>query len=481
MKKLRPIYIATGIILSLNFSCTKEFEKINTNPNTPITAPLTNVLGYVLEDFAANFYNPSTIEQSGSYAGQLSLVQYIGASQYSFGGLDGIWTNAYRDIRNAQSVVDGAKKTSAINMQATATTFQAFIFQIVTDSWRDVPFSMAVKGETGVVTPSYDKQEDIYPKLLTMLKEAGDLFASGATDQLGEGDLLYKGNIDNWRRFCNSLRLRVAMRISNIAPALARSNIEEIANNPSKYPVFETNTQNAYFYWPGSSPYIEPYANRLSYDVYGIAAPLVDTLKALVDPRLSVYAFPASDDGEYRGVEVGPVGQVAAAHYSRIGARFRNDLKGFSPFMNAAEVKFIYAEASANGWNVGMNVQNYYDDGITLSMNENGITSAPAITAYLQSSPVKWNGNAKKINIQKWISLYKQNFEAWAESRRTDVPLLSAAAGSIFPGHNRPPFRLPYPDSESTLNGNNSGPFVSEVRDRLWGKQMWWDTRTGVK
>ena len=482
MKKIWTIFLVIWIISSFNFSCTKKFEAINTNPNNPVAAPLPNVLAYVLEDFASNFFGTSTIEQSGGYSGQMSLIQYIGASQYSFSGnlTDGIWTNAYRDIRNVQSVIAGAKKTNATNMQAAAMTFKAFMFQIVTDSWRDVPFSMAIKGDSGVINPSYDKQEEIYPQLLSTLKEAGDLFASGGNDQLGSGDLLYKGNLDYWRRFCNSLRLRVAIRISNVNSALSKSNIEEIANNPDKYPVFELNNQNAYFYWPGSSPYIERYANGLSYDVYGVAATIVDSLKALSDPRLSVYAHPAPSDGQFRGVIVGPVGQVSASNFSRIGARFRDDPKGFSPFMNAAEVKFIYAEAAARGWNVGLTAQSYYEQGVTLSMIENGITDAGQITTYLQSAPVKWNGNIEKIYLQKWICLYKQNYEAWAESRRTDVPLMSAAPGSIFPGHNRPPFRLPYPASESTLNGANSASFVADVKDNLWGKQMWWDTRTNV-
>lgn len=482
MKKICMLFIGIGIVSTINFSCTKKFVSINTNPNNPVEAPLTNVLSYVLENFAGNFYSTATIEQSGGYAGQMSLIQYIGASQYSFAAnlTDGIWTNAYRDIRNAQSVIDGAKKTNATNMEAAAMTFKAFMFQIVTDSWRDVPFSMAIKGDSGIINPSYDKQEQIYPQLLSTLKQAGDLFASGAKDQLGAGDLLYNGNIDNWRRFCNSLRLRVAIRISNVDSALSRSNIEEIANNPDKYPVFESNNQNAYFRWTGSSPYIEPYDNGLSYDVYGVAATIIDSLKALSDPRLGVYAHPAPSDGEYRGVIVGPIGQVSPSNYSRIGARFRDDPQGFSPFMNAAEVKFIYAEAAARGWNVGLAAQTYYEQGITLSMNENGITDANAITAYLQSAPVRWNGNIERIYLQKWICVYKQNYEAWAESRRTDVPLMSAAPGSVFPGHNRPPFRLPYPASESTLNGANSGPFVADVKDNLWGKQMWWDTRTNV-
>jgi len=84
------------------------------------------------------------------------------------------------------------------------------------------------------------------------------------------------------------------------------------------------------------------------------------------------------------------------------------------------------------------------------------------------------------LYTQKWLALFKDGHEAWAESRRTDVPLLPAASGSPFPGHTRPPFRYPYPAEETTLNGANSAASVADVKDNLWGKQMWWDTRTGV-
>src|SRR5690606_11138348 len=91
-----------------------------------------------------------------------------------------------------------------------------------------------------------------------------------------------------------------------------------------------------------------------------------------------------------------------------------------------------------------------------------------------------WDGDRETLYMQKWISLFKNGQEAWAETRRTDFPVMSAAPGSLFPGHNRPPFRYPYPTSETTLNGANSASFVAEVDDSFWGKQMWWDTRQNV-
>jgi hypothetical protein len=235
--------------------------------------------------------------------------------------------------------------------------------------------------------------------------------------------------------------------------------------------------------WASSTPYQEPWYNDFkTRDDHGISKPMVDSLKSLSDPRLQVYAKPAASDGQYRGVEIGPPGTLPAiGQYSRIGVRFRETPAGFSPFMRYSEVQFILAEAALKGWNTGITAAAAYSNGITASMNENGITDAPTITTYINGPKVLWDGDVKKIYMQKWISLYKNGHETWAEERRTDFPLLLAAPGSPFPGHNRPPFRYPYPTDETTLNGNNSASFVKDIKDDFWGKKMWWDTRTGVQ
>ena len=166
------------------------------------------------------------------------------------------------------------------------------------------------------------------------------------------------------------------------------------------------------------------------------------------------------------------------SRYSRIGAKFRDDKKGFTPFFRAAEVSFALAEAASLGWNVGTSAAAAYTNGVTLSLKENGVSDAD-IATYVTGSGA-YDGNVKTIYLQKWIALFKNGNEAWAENRRTDVPLLAPATGSSYTGHNRPPLRYPYPTSETQLNSANSGSFVAEVKDNFWGKKMWWDTRTGA-
>lgn len=470
--------------LALTQACTKDFEAINTNPNQPVEAPMTNVLAYVLQDFSANFYDAwGNMNEPSTYSGHLGKIAYIDEARYMFrsGTISDLWNKFYRDVKNAQLVIDRAEVEGATNMRAVALTFQAYMWQLGTDRWRDMPFTEAIRGDEGFVTPKYDRQEDIYPAIITQLEQAADLFAEGSNDQLGDGDLLFGGDVEKWRKFCNSLRLRVALRLSAVDAAGSQSTVQRIFSDPQKYPLMESNSDNAYFYWVGSDPYVEPWNNdSRTRDDHGVSVNIVDTLKKYTDPRLAVYAKPAPSDGEYRGVTIGPASSPTVSLYSRIGARFRDDAAGFSPFMNYAELNFVVAELAQKGWSTGSTTaQIAYEQGITASFQENGLSAAQS-SAYLSESIVAWSNRPAQIHLQKWLALFKNGHEAWAEMRRTDFPLLPAAAGSAFPGHNRPPLRYPYPAEETTLNGQNSAASRADVDDNFWGKQMWWDQRTGV-
>jgi hypothetical protein len=165
---------------------------------------------------------------------------------------------------------------------------------------------------------------------------------------------------------------------------------------------------------------------------------------------------------------------------SRIGDRFANDPKGFSPFMNSAEVYFMLAEACERNFATG-DAQEAYEKGIATSMEENSISSS-ATQQFIVQPGIAWNSgstsNLAKIYLQKWVSLFKQNLEAWSEARRTDVPLMTNISQDYSQKHNRPPFRFPYPNVEKTLNTNFPKNVVET--DIFWGTQVWWDTRTNV-
>ena len=496
MKKIQYSILLFLSILLLSFgACTKKFDEINTDPNNPTNAPATNLLAFSIQDFGAHLWDSwGDIDEPESYSGQIAKIQYIDETRYQFrtGTVENMWTYLYREVKSLQVVINTAEATDNTDLQAAALTIQSYIWQVATDRWRDIPYTDALGSDSGKLTPTYDKQEDIYPSLLNKLAEANDLFNNpSASTDIGEGDILFDGDMAKWQKFCNSIRLRMAIRISNVDPTLAKSTIETIMGDQTNNPIIESNSDNAFFNWPGAGSATiltdEPWYTGLNLSSrlnnYAISDVLIDTLQNLDDPRLPVYANNPTEDKTgtvYRGSTIGISGTTAPggiSHYSFIGDFYGNNETGYTPFMRAAEVQFILAEAAANGWSVGTTAEDAYNAGIDLSLAENGVSDAD----YKDGSKVKWNGNLERLHLQKWLALFKDGHEAWAESRRTDVPLLSAAPGSVYTGHTRPPFRYPYPASESRLNKANSAAFTANVTDNYWGQQMWWDTRKGVK
>ena len=477
--------VKTALLASwafLSVGCTDSFEDVNTDPDSTAEAPLTNVLAYTLQRTSSTLFDAwNDLNEPSTYGGHVAKIQYIDESRYEFrpGVVESKWYYIYLTYNNAKTIQERAAEEGLTNMENVAKIWGVQLMQIATDTWRDVPYTEAAKMEEGILLPKYDTQETIYPALLKELGEAADALASGASDDLGTGDVLFKGNINKWQRYCNSLRLRLAMRISAADPALAKSTIETVLGNPSKYPVIDSNADNAFFMWPGSSPYMEPWANdSRTRDDHAISDVMVNLLAELEDPRLPVYAHPIANDGKsFVGFEIGAKTQVDLKSVSRIGARFRDDFAGFTPYFRAAETLFIVAEASKLGWNTGMSTKEAYEKAVTLSLEENGIADA---STYL-AGKAKFDDTMKQIHEQAWISLFKQGMECWSHFRRTGVPATHhVAAGSPYPGHNTPPFRYPYPGNEANLNGANNSQFIGNQKDFFWGQQMWWDKRTGV-
>lgn len=467
-------------------NCTDTFEDVNTDPDRAKDAPATNVMAFVIRYFGSTFFDVwADMNEPSTYAGYLAKIQYIDESRYNYrpGTVENDWYYGYRLLNNINEIKKKATKDDAKNLLGAAKVLEALIVQNMTDRWRDIPYSDAIKLNEGVLLPKYDKQEDIYPALLTSLAEAADLLASGSIDQLGDGDVLYGGDVEMWLKLANSLRLRLAIRISGVSPDLAKQTVEEVLGNPSKYPVMGSNDDNAMFVWPGASPYEEPwFSDSKGRDDHAVSDVLVNSLKSLSDPRLPVYAVPATSDGEFRGFTIGAAAQPSLATVSRIGTRFRKDAAGFSPFMRYAEVMFCIAEASKKGWATGTTAKDAYEAGVRASLEENEVKEADIVDYLATAGKGAFDDSFNQIYLQEWIAMFKQGMEGWSLYRRTGIPSTNyIAPGTTYTGHNTPPFRYPYPANETTLNGANSKPYVDQVKDDFWGQQMWFDKRTGVQ
>ena len=471
MKSKYILYIAT-LALAFN-SCTSDFADLNKNPNNPETAPLTNVFGYVIENIAEKS-GAIEMDYPAAFVGQVTKGTYTDPTNYRTKPSGGIWDGAYgTTLTNINFVINEAKTDGNNNMLAAAMVLKAYSQQMIVDIYGKAPYTEAGQATTGLIHAKYDNEKDIYYDLLSSLETANNLFSTTGGGLIGVGDLIYAGNITNWKKFCNSLRLRLAIRISNVDAAKAKTEIATVLGDPDKYPVFESNSDNAFLTFPGGD-WVEPWSSEHSSigDDF-MAKPIVDTLLNYSDPRIKYYAAPLSD-GTYSGLEVG---LDADKPYSRVNDLFVNNPTGKIYFLKYAEVELIKAEAIIKGF-VSGSAQAEYEKAITASCKEYGISDG-LISTYLSGPRVAWKNSLNQVYMQKWIALFRQTWEAWAEMRRTDVPKLGTSALPAASGHNRAPFRFPYPDSERKLNSTNIPATVTET-DYFWGYQIWWDTRTGV-
>ena len=468
------VFIATVLMMG---ACTKNFEEINTNPNQPTVVPLSNLFGGVLVNFNRAYMVPGG--QEANYDGSRLAV---GQNTYTGTGVE--WDTYYQALKNIRKVIKDAEAAGNTNLQAAALTYSSQMTQILTDQYRDMPYSDAIRAEEGDLTPEYDTQDKIYKQIIADLKKAADIFKSGGTGLLGAGDVLNGGTVSKWQKYCNSLRLRVAMRISNVDLATSKTIINEVLGNPTDYPLLASNSDNVELKWPGTSPWESIFwVNWKLYHHNGAGKILVDYLNAYSDPRVAIWFVPATTDGKYRGAEgVGFSAPNVREDISDFNPAFVDGTKGPDGYFRYAEICFLKAEIYKRGIASGDAQAEYYK-GIDASMLQYGVTPAK-IATYKTVAGVQWENSAadlNKIYIQKYISQFLMKNEAWAEARRNDVPLLPVASGSFITGHNRAPFRYPYPLSEQSLNSKNVEPFLGNVKDYYWGQQMWWDTRTGVK
>jgi hypothetical protein len=220
---------------------------------------------------------------------------------------------------------------------------------------------------------------------------------------------------------------------------------------------------------------------------------LIDTLNHLNDPRVAVYAMPAAATGQYAGQPNGLSNAQAVAYSdaaSRPGAVFYPGPVAYgsgsyggsgnsypSYLMTYAEVAFIQAEAAERGLGglLPADAAAYYNAGITASMQQWGITNAAAIAAYLAQPSVVYQGGTnglKQIALQKWIALYSDGGQAWAEWRRTCTPNLTIAQNAFFPYIPR---RIKYPTSESSANNANVQAAATRMGGDLNSTHVWWD------
>jgi len=373
---------------------------------------------------------------------------------------------------------------------------RSLVFSYVTDVWGDVPYSEALRGDSGVVTPKYDAQKDIYTGLFADLDAATTAMAAAPATaiKLGAADPFFSGGAAGWQRFANSIRARLAMRLANVDATSAQAQLNAALAAPGG--LISSNAQNANFPWPGDGVYDNPWmVNFRTRDDHRMSNTLMNEMLPVNDPRVSVYAQPTvADSTVYAGMPNALTQSGASAYFtisSRPGAVFygatvyscptcgaRTGATFPSFVMTYAEISFILAEAAERGWISTGTAAGYYTQGIQASMDQWGVTDAAAVTAYLNDSAnIVYKGGTpglRQIALQKWIALYTNGVQAWAEWRRTCVP------ATLVPGpdatQNTVPRRYQYSIRELSVNAANVAAAIARQGADSLTTRIYWDS-----
>jgi hypothetical protein len=488
MRTNRTTYrsLAAGLLTAIGLGvagCTEDFTEINTNPNAPTDVGVQYLLPAGIVDAVSDLLGTGFDRGTASvWVQHYARPQYGGSDRYeitssSFNGLwSGLYTGALVDF---DGLVQKASEVGNANQAAVGRIMRAWMFHNMTDLWGDIPYSQALGGlASGNIQPAYDDASSVYSGLLSELTSAssqivptGDLFPDVFRGTVGNPDLIYEGDMEKWRLFANSLRLRMAMRSQSASEASSA-----IAAG-----VFQSSSDEASLQWLGAPPNENPMAPAFIARPgdYRISETLVDNLIAYDDPRLPIYADEARVGGGYHGMPVGLDDDhgIEFEVVSRVGDWF---LQTTTPtwILSYAEVALLQAEAAVRGF-AGGDAQSLYEAGIRASMETYGISSAD-IDAYLAGPLVAFaadtDSQLEQIGMQMWFALYDQGPEAYANWRRTGIPHLVAGPDNV--NLDIIPLRLPYPSSEQSVNSTNLAAANASqgLGSNPWNVPIFWGT-----
>lgn len=473
---MKYLYISVFLLLG----CTAEFEDINTNPTAPTDVEPQLLLRQVLFDYTEQMSYEGFV--AGSLLSQhftsvdFNLFDRHSLTESQFGGNP--WDILYRNLRDIDIVLEKSRATAVDAVyEGPALILKAYMAGVLTDLYGDVPYTEALGGKQGNVRPRYDTQEEIYTGeqgIISSLEEAMILVDQYQGTQPLQGDILYDGDLQQWKKLAGSLLIKHYMRMSDVknvqAPLLALYESTDYITNASADAVFVF------------SP-TEPNNFRMStarigdYNLYLMSETIEAVLESYNDPRIETYfRGTAADELIYRGLLNGQDASnlsISVADYSLTGAIFREGagrLKG--NIMTSWETSFFLAEAAEKGL-ITADAKQLYEQGIAAAF-EHWEVDMPA--DYLQRPGVQYGISAEpleQIATQKWLANIINGYEGWIDYRRTGYPQLRAVAASL--NQDRIPVRMPYPPSEQSLNLNNYIEAANATDNNSVNARTWWD------
>lgn len=481
MKKTALIFV----LVSLLAACKKDITQLNVDPKNPANVPsyslFTNaerVLSNTVTSSSVNLNIFRLIEQ------QWTETTYLNETNYQLNYRrqpDAIWSALYTgvlgNLQRAKSLIptDVSDAATQKNEIAIADILEVYTFYYLVTTYGNVPYSEA--SDINKPFPKYDDAQTIYNDLLTRLDtDIAALDASGGSFE--SADRIYEGDPTAWKKFANTLKLKMGITIADADNAKAKTIVEAAVASG----VFTSNDDNALFKYettpPNTNPVWVDLVQSQRHDYVGTSEfiNLLNPNTITQDPRLP-YFFTVNAAGKYAGAANGSGdGGLVYSQYSlpsgpllvksSIGAVTNPDFPG--DLLDYSETQFNLAESAARGYNVGGAVQTHYNDAITASITYWGGTAAQAST-YLLLPNVAFatapgGTDLHKIAAQEYISLYNRGWDAWIITRRLDYPALNLPENA----YTDFPVRFTYPISEQNVNVVN----YNQAADAIGGDEV---------
>lgn len=456
--------IVTALLL---VGCNNFEEDININPNVPSQASGTQLIANAMLSLSGLSSSPQ-----GEFMSQyLSETQYVNASLYpqsstSFYG----WYQG--PLMNLQTVINAADELSGVegpvpNQLAVAKILKSYYIWNLTDRWGDIPYTEALMGADNF-TPAYDSQESIYTDLFNVLDEASSQIVSGSITN----DIMYNGDMTKWSKLANTLKMLMALRLSEVNPTLGKEKFAAAVQSG----VLASNSDNLVFRHLADANNQNYWFGQLNQgrEWWAISSTLMDKMKPVGDPRLMVYGNANRTDGDYTGLVFGETVDIDTEKYALLGdAITAQDAPVY--LVTYAQVLFAKAEAAKLGWITGgdATAETNYNMAIEASMSQWGADTS-MLADFMAQPEIAYSADMaiEQIATQRWVHLFMHGYEGWAEYRRTGYP-----NNMIAPGGAEVPNRQIYIETEQFNNTDNYNEAVQRQfggSEDLYGK-LWWD------
>ena len=499
--KFSKYIIVLAAFMMMHASCDKGFDEVNVNPvaaneinpGFQFTWAQLRTSGGRYENWRAGLIYSSTMMQHfAATCGYWAGDKYTYNGGYSSSLYDRAYTEQVKDIQDLITTLESGEASDP-TMLGMAKIWRVVIFHRLTDLYGDIPYSEAGKGFLeGIDFPKYDSQQSIYLDMLNELESGVSLL--GSSGGFGGADLIYGGDITKWKKFGNSLMLRLAMRLSEADASTA----EAWAAKAIAAGVMETNADNAFIQHTNGPEGINrnglgevlDKSNGFGDDCPRLSKTLVDWMISTGDGRLDIFGVTPANGGGHTGLPNGldettlkthHPSDTTTAHFSSFNPLL---LTVSSPmvFQTYAETQLMIAEAIKRGWASG-DAETFYNNGVRGGMQQWDIYDASlavddaTVNDYLAANP--YADSYEQIGWQYWAATFLNEYETYANWRRTGTPTLTPVnyAGNVTNGQI--PSRMIYPDSEIGLNPNIDAALSNQGMTTDFANMLtvpvWWD------